>query len=87
MLCFFRITLICVHTLFESFNSSIPSFLGTDLPWLKRMMVEIPHVPLGVAVMVTSIGLTYVYLNNFYEAGIGFQERYTGMRKDAIQLS
>lgn len=58
-----------------------------ELPVMKRMMVEIPHVPLGVAAGVISVAAIYVKLNYFYDSGVGFQERYTVMRPGDPRLA
>lgn len=53
-----------------------------DLPVMKRMFLEIPHVPIGVAIATGSVIGCYVYLNYYFDKGIGFQMKYTVLRPD-----
>ncbi|KAE8750117.1 hypothetical protein FOCC_FOCC003241 [Frankliniella occidentalis] len=58
-----------------------------DLPLLKRMMVEIPFLPIGSVVAVGSMVGSYVYLNYIFEEGIGFQKHFTVMRSDDPRIA
>ncbi|KAJ1529556.1 hypothetical protein ONE63_006328 [Megalurothrips usitatus] len=65
-----------------TWSHSSTVFVDTDLPVMKRMFLEIPHVPIGVAIATGSVIGCYVYLNYYFDKGIGFQMKYTVLRPD-----